>query len=76
MLDFADGRPYNKSMTTTTGFTVFFTNFGYTKDGVFPTVDAALEAAKGAGFEASIRNSDGDVVASWSVFGGVRRYTR
>jgi hypothetical protein len=46
-------------------------NFGYNLDGTFPTMEAALAAAKRAGFEAAIWRAE-RLVASWSILGGTR----
>lgn len=61
--------------TTAKPFEVFFTNFGYASDTRHATLEDAIAAARKAGFEASIR-CNGEVVAAWSIFGGVRRYAR
>ena len=56
-------------------FTVYLSNFGhYLNEGrPFATFEAALAAAKEAGFEADI--FDGDLrVASWKPIGGLRTY--
>lgn len=50
-------------------FTVYHYNFGSSLNGSFATLEAAVDAAKRAGFQASIRR-DGKHVASWCPISG------
>ena len=56
-------------------YRVFFVNFGYFSQNESASFEEACLIAKRAGFEAAIYNPAGEVCATWSVFGGVRRRT-
>lgn len=55
-------------------YSVYFTNHFAHAAETFPTVDAAVAFGKARGFEFSVQEVGGNVVAAWSVFGGLRRY--
>lgn len=55
-------------------FRIFMTNFGYWRDETFETLREALDFGKSKGFEFSVANPIGDLVASWSPIGGIRTY--
>lgn len=54
-------------------YTVFWTNSGYLSDEVFDTLTAAVDYGKSKGFEFCVCQ-DGNRVASWTTFGGLRTY--
>lgn len=55
-----------------TGFTVFFSNFGYASQSNPSTYDEALAVARKAGFDSAIYDN-GRLVATWSIIGGTRK---
>lgn len=56
-------------------FKVWLVNFGWYLDGEFATLDDAVKRGKAHGFEFAVHR-DNQVVAGWSVFGGLRKYRR
>lgn len=54
-------------------YRLYLTNFGYFTPDSFSSLDAAVTGAKKIGFEVTIYR-DSDIVASWSVIGGLHRY--
>lgn len=67
----ACGATYDGAKISPGVFTVFLTNFGYSLDGSWSTLEAAKEAGRKAGFEFTVR-CNGGAVGAWSVFGGWR----
>ena len=55
-------------------FTVYYTNHGYSAQDTFSTVEQAVEYGKSKGFEFSVWSADKNLMASWTVFGGLRRH--
>lgn len=56
-------------------YRVFFTNFAYFAQTEFTSAHNALAYAKEKGFDASIHESvSGNIIASWSMFGGTKFY--
>jgi hypothetical protein len=54
-------------------FKVHLINFGYDLQGEWPTLTAAIAAAKKAGFEAAILE-EGEVVAHWHPLRGTEHF--
>jgi hypothetical protein len=52
-------------------YTIYLTNFGYTLDGSFKTLDEAKAKARSTSFECVIREN-GKSVMAYSYFGGFR----
>jgi hypothetical protein len=56
-------------------FSVFFTNFGYTLDREFATIDSAIQAGRESGFEFKVIKKEGShthLVGHFTIFGGYR----
>ena len=51
-------------------YSIYYTNFAYGTGPEFETVEAALAYGKSKGFEFSVHSDHGQIVASWTVFGG------
>lgn len=54
-------------------FRVHVTNFQYYVDGLFDTMDCAVEAAQSTGFDTTIHKS-GELVGSWSPISGFKLF--
>jgi len=52
-------------------FTIHFTNFGYSHQDSFNTLEAAVAKAKQCGFEATILQGE-RLIGSWTIFQGYR----
>jgi hypothetical protein len=55
-------------------FRVYFTNFDYCSQHEGKTLDEAREIAQKAGFQASILDPQGNVVASWCPIAGFKTH--
>jgi hypothetical protein len=55
-------------------FSVYYTNHFYSAAETFATMEQAVEYGKSKGFEFSVRQQGGNVVAGWSPLYGLRRY--
>lgn len=53
-------------------YSVYWTNMGYSSQEQFDTAEAAIKYAKSKGFEATILDSNNDVIASWGYIAGTR----
>ncbi len=58
--------------TSTPTFRVYWINFQYYSSESFVSVDEALAYIKAKGFEGRVDGAEGEIIASWSVFGGTR----
>ena len=56
-------------------YSVYYTNHGFSSPHSFETAEEAVNYGKDRGFEFTVRDDEGNVIAGWTVFGGLKWYS-